>query len=717
MVLVACFICMSAPDGLAQKKQKSRYEKVQERKNKANRRLKRRGDKGKSNKSKLRQTRFKSRNRQGDRAYKGDITGRKVERIKPSTGSRAAYPQPNPYAKRGRSQVEKAKKFRGGIRYSNRKRERAWGGGRIRPRTASRAREQDGARFSGQRFKGVRSVSGNFKSPKNGRVIPRSASGAYRIRKRKKPYAWRERSKWEKAYKGDITGRKFRAKGSPARPKIQAPPKVKYSGGQGRKGDKAYKGQMAGGFRSATRPSERAWKNDISGHKLRKRTSAQPDFDSPMFAPYPKRKRRGDRAFKGKLKGGGFKSAGRPTERTSKRVQGKGPNAQDMKTARFQGNLKGGKPLKGGGSISGKRWNNNGKAIEGRGMKGQDLKIAHFQGNIKGGKPLKGGGSISGKRWNNKGQPVKGRGIKSQDLKTARFQGNLRGKKPKKGGGSLKRNQWNNDGNPIQGKGMTGQDQQIAKHTGNIRQWKYQTGPLDEMKYTGDFKRKRNYVRNPHSAKAALKTKKPTELDRKTAKHTGNIRQWKYQTGPLDEMKYKGDIKRPKYKKNPRSAGEALKVKAPEKNYYKAGNFQGRFKRDWKAKRNPQASEEAVKSRAPGKATVSAMKFSGRFKSTGKYKKKPYAAERALKGIGPSRAAIQTSNYQGNIKMKKVSAKGKHPSFKYTRPNNTIVQKTKFSLSVLWAKLFKKNESQPENVKEKERAPRYDKREKDLWYD
>ncbi len=792
----------STPEVQAQDK-KSRYEKIQERKNKANRRLKRRGDK--SRKARKSFTKFKQKSRQGDRAYKGDIAGRKVRsRISPSRRSRAVHPQPNPYAGRSRqSEASRAKAFNKTIRYSQKPRERAWKGNisgnklrnkgfrsersRLQPQTTPSSRrrigERDGARFSGQGFKGIRSISGRSRNAlKSRRVVPRSASGAYRVRKREKPYAIRERSKWESAYKGDITGRKFQTKRTTDRPGIQNPPLINSSfKGSGRRGDRAYKGKITGGYKSVSSYKEKAWNKDISGNKLRIRTSQQPKFNDAHFKIYPKRKRKGDQAYKGKLSGGGYKSAGRKIERTSKSlpqrppaagaerairfqgnikaqkplkgggsvsgrwnnngkaIQGRGLKDQDQRTAKFQGNIKAGKPLKGGGSISGKTWNNNGKPVQGRGLKDQDQRTAKFQGNIKAGKPIKGGGSLARDQWNNKGKPVQGRGYRDQDERVAKFQGNIKASKPLKGGGSVARNQWNNKGNPIQGRGYRDQDERIAKFqgnlkqrpksdvtdqdkkvagfTGNIKKWKYNTGPLPEHKYTGRFKRQYKPVQNPNSARGALKGKGVGNVDKKMADFTGNVKQWKYKTGPLDEMKYEGRFKlTSKYKRNPNSNKEALLSKVSKSSTdEKASKFQGRFKLSTNYKRNPNSSKEAMPGKPPLSATTKAMRFQGRFKMTASYKKKPNAADGAMRGIGPSKAAISASNYQGNLKMKKGRFGDKHPSFKFNDKPNGSVEKTKFSLKLLWSKLFKKSENQPDFLKEKPRKPRYDKGEEGLW--
>jgi len=677
-------------DSHAQNK-KSRYEKIQEKKNKANRRLRRRGDK--SRKAPKKFWIFNKRSRQGDRPYKGDIAGRKVRsRISPTKRSRAAYPQPNPYAGRKRSsEAARAKAFKKTVRYSKRPREKAWkgniSGNRLRSKgfRSEKARlkpqyspyfkkrkgtgERDGSRFSGQGFKGLRTISGRSRNAlKKKRITPRSVSGAYTVRKRKKPYAWRERSKWEDAYQGDITGRKFRAKKPSLNTFIQKPPKVKYSQGKGRRGDRAYKGQITGGYKSVTSGKEKAWKGDISGTKLRKRTSERPKFNDPHFKIYPKGKRRGDKAYKGKLPGGGYKTVGKRTERTGKALPRKPPSGRIADAVRFQGNIKTTRPKKGGGSISGDRWNNSGKPIQGRGFRKQDQQVARFQGNIKAGKPLKGGGSISGDRWNN-------------------------------------------DGKPIQGRSLRKQDQQVAKYQGNLRQWKYKTGPLDEMKWEGRFKRKKG-ERNPNAAKEALKSKGVGANDRAMAGFSGNIKQWKYKTGPLDEMKWEGRFKRPSYSKNSKSARESIDVRKFEN---KTAGFQGRFKSTINYKRNPKSSKEALLGRAPSSEARKGSKFQGRFKLARNYKTRPNAAKGSLKGIGPSKAAISASNFQGNIKMRKDRMANRHPSFKFDKPRDTPIEKTKFSFKVLWSKLFKKNENQPAHLKEKPRKPRYDKDEEGLW--
>lgn len=806
--MMVFIIGVSTPEVQAQ--EKSRYEKMQEKRNKNNRRLKRRGDKGKSNTRKLRSTKFKIRSKQGERAFKGDITGRKFQSkrsTRPKWGARIA--KPNPYAGRKRtSEASRAKASKQTPRYSSRERERAWKGTAGRASMGSVRTTFTGKR-SYQQVKGSgRSITRDPERPRRvTRITPRSASGAYRVRKRKRPYAIRERSQWEKAFQGDITGRKFRSRRTTDRPVIQKPRDVKYTS-KGRRGDKAYTGKVQAGYKSISRTKERAWKKDISGNKLRIRTSGQPKFNDSHFQTYPKGKRRGDKAFRGKIKGGGYKSvssrkerAGRkslssrpPGEGTQKAwkfqgnikggkplkgggsisgkrwnnngraVQGRGPREQDNRVARFQGNVKGGKPLKGGGSISGKRWNNNGRSIQGRGPREQDNRVARFQGNIKGGKPLKGGGSISGKRWNNDGRAIQGRGPREQDNRVARFQGNIKGGKPLKGGGSISGKRWNNDGKAIQGRGPREQDNRVARFQGNIKKGRPLKGGGSISRAGWNNKGKPVRGRDPRTQDNRIarfqgnvkadKTDKAKEASRRAARHTGNIRKYMLERGPDDDHKYRGGMKQFHYKKNPNSADEALKIKPPDeiyfkkkpyqgnikvtskrkqnksaaeealkkkypdKNYFKGGEFQGNIKRNWTTRRNPSSPDDALETRPPSKATAKGMEYQGRLKMP-TYKKKPNAAEGSLKGIGPFRASIQASSYQGNIKMRKKRVEDRHPDFKYlsSRSNGKAEKDKVFSFKLLWSKLFKKSENQPDNLKQKERKPRYDKKEQDIWYD
>ena len=89
---------------------------------------------------------------------------------------------------------------------------------------------------------------------------------------------------------------------------------------------------------------------------------------------------------------------------------------------KFQGNIRGGRPLKGGGSVSGRMWNNDGRPLDVRTPR-QGSAAALFQGNIKAKRPEKGGGSVSGKLWNNKETPIPGKTYSPDSKKVGGYPG------------------------------------------------------------------------------------------------------------------------------------------------------------------------------------------------------------------------------------------------------------------------------------------------------
>jgi hypothetical protein len=945
--------------GTAHAQEKNKYEKQNQRKNKSNRRIKRRGDKGKSNNAKLRATKFKSRTRQGEKSYSGDITGRKVITKTSPRRSSAGQAKPNPYAGRKRKtersvarstkptpnytkrRSETAKRASVNPRYSSKGRERAWKGSASGRAIKTRSKPIS---FTGRRNnKGVsfQSISrSSERSVKSGRVRPRSASGNYNVRKRKKPYAFRQKKPWEKSFKGDITGRTFRTKRTVERPVIKSPSQARFSRA-GRKGDRPYSGGIKGGFNTATKKTERAWKKDISGNKLRIRTSNKPTFSGSQFQALPaKKSRKGEHAYKGKIKGGNYKSVSSRKESTGRRsagseppgqgtargfrfqgnikaqkplkgggsisgrlrnnqgkaIQGRGTTGQDIRSAKFLGNIKSRKPLKGGGSISNRSRSNQGKAIQGRGTTDQDLRSARFLGNIKSRKPLKGGGSISNRSRSNQGKAIQGRGTTDQDLRSARFLGNIKSRKPLKGGGSISNRSRNNQGKAIQGRGTTDQDLRSAKFLGNIKSRKPLKGggsisnrsrnnqgkaiqgrgttdqDLKSAKFLGNIKARKplkgggtiarndwnnrgqtttklsnnEQNRRTRTFQGNLKLNKPlkgggsisnrsrnnegkaiqgrgtTDQDIRSAKFLGNIKArkplkgggtiarndwnnrgrattklsnneqnrrtrtfqgnlklnkpakgggsvavhpWNNKQTPINKPEqsgtgrkaanfegnykplvrgqhdalasfYKGDQKRRfNYKQNPNTNKNALKVRVANskddgtefkgnvKPFVRgrydalASIYKGNDKRNYKYDKNPITAKEALKVKEIHKNNRLSADFQGRFKMANYSRNKENGVKESLKGIGPSRAAIQASNYQGNIKMSKKSIDGRHPSHKYARISTTKEKEKLFSIRLLFSKLFKKNEGQPDNLKEKIRTPRYDKRDKDIWYD
>jgi hypothetical protein len=90
----------------------------------------------------------------------------------------------------------------------------------------------------------------------------------------------------------------------------------------------------------------------------------------------------------------------------------------------------------------------------------------------------------------------------------------------------------------------------------------------------------------------------------------------------------------------------------------------------------------------------------------------------ALKVIAPGRAYARITDSQGNIKMTKYNDKRFLPDskFAHNKQNNVKHERTIMTdFKLIWTKIFKKNGTQPDAVKEKSVRPRYDKRERELW--
>ena len=823
-ILMAVVIC--APEVFAQEKKKpTRFEKVNRAKNKKNRGKDKR-EKAKSNKLQIRTNRFKTRSKQGDKPHKGDITGRRVtEKSTPKRTSSAGYAQPNPYAGRKRSsEASKAKSNRNVVRKAPKGGEKSYGGGYsgggLGSRSVSGRRKKiygasGAANRSIRKSETVTAKSINLNTPphlsasrdperpkRKRRIIPKSASGAFRVRKRQNPYAhpFRSKTKWERAYKGDITGKPFQRKQTPEKPvdKKLYRPKVRSV----KRGEKPYRGPSMGGFRTATRPRERAWKDDISRTRLRRTTTPERSggIGRPVLSISGKGKKRGDQPYRGRSLGG-YKSKTKSAEfkRPSRALSGKPPSVNAQRGARFQGFLRARRPQNSGGkSISGKRWNNNNRPVTVQ-TSGNALKAARFQGNFKSRKPKAGGGSISAGLRNNRGKPI---GAASPSRETARafqFQGNVKARRPLKGGGSKSREGWNNKGKPLYNranapgneaihaqlyfKGRTKRQSdyrrkpgavkgatkglaptksvaRAGKFQGNLRGgrplkgggsvsregWNNRGKPLinrrnapgneaihAQIYFKGRTKIRGNYRKKPGAVKGATKGLAPTKSADQARKFEGRFKDTRKHAkkpsaveGSLKGVRptmvagdYKGSQKRSwRYKKKPGAVDGALKGIRPT---MVAGDYEGSQKRSWRYKKKPYAHEDALKGRAPIAAASKGARFEGRFKLSGRYKNKPYAAKGSIKGLGPSSAMAKASKYQGNMKLRKGMDRNMHPSARFTthwNRNNSVMEKSKtFKFKRWWARIFRKSDSKPGSEKDSPKRPRYDKAEQGLWYE
>lgn len=578
---------------------------------------------------------------------------------------------------------------------------------------------------------------------KRRKAIPASASKPFIRRTSINPYAgfWNTKKKGERAYIGDISGKKLRSKNYET-PRIppEKPIGSPYSGYLKKKriGDKSYSGKAAGGHVSKSRPGK-AWIGDISGRKIRdlnRSSKGKPEPGKPLIKlPYTG----------ARINGFPNKNRFAPTDMQK---QGEG----------FSGFYKTRRPQKGGGSVSGKSWNNNQQPLIGK-SPGIGARAGNYQGNIKARKkepvdvggvprnksyshvtmrrqgegfsgyikarqPKKGGGSVSGKLWNNNEQPLVGKspGI---GARAGNYQGNIKArkkepvdvggippnkvyshvtmrkqgedftgynktKKPKKGGGSVSGKLWNNKEQAIAGRGPKGSDLEMGSYQGNVRPAK--KGPGAEIDAFPGKHRQFDF-------------------------HTSMRDQGEEFTGYIRVRKLKND-----YVQNPYAVKSALKKNRPGKTVYSVDGLQVRVKeKDYKNK--PNAADGSMPGIAPGKSSIKASEYARSMKQDWKYVRNESSDDEALRVKETGKAFGRVSDYQGNVKMKKFelfAKKNLHPDAQFVKTNKNNVKEEKnlvTNFKLLWARWFKKSDTQPNNLKENIKKPRYDKGEIGLWND
>lgn len=470
----------------------------------------------------------------------------------------------------------------------------------------------------------------------------------------------RPKRKSEQAWTKDISGKALRKKNFET-PRPGVSPSVSPYGNRRRVGDRPYSGP-SGGYRSATKRGQQAWQGDIAGRKIRGRNfSSKRSIEGQPILPRKRlTDRYGDRPYSGKA--GWFKTRSDEGKTGLQPLPGRRPGIGANGIDRYQGNLRGGKPLKGGGSISGRGWNNDGRPIGVRAP--GETRYGKFQGNIKGSKPLKGGGSVSGQLWNNGEKPIPGKAYSSESKKVG---------------------------------GFPGRHKMFDLHPGFGEQG---------GNYTGDIKLKkrgRSYTQHPDAADESIKKKR---LGKNAFKAEGLIVK----------------VQRRKYIENDNSADESLKKLQPSRSNALAGDLQVKVKQRKYAKK-PHAAEGSMPGIRPSKTSVKASEYARGIRRTWDYVRNPSSADEALKTREPGKAFARVSAYQGNIRMQKFKLfdnRNVHPDTRFIRINKNNVAEERDLLTnfkLWWARLFKKEETQPDHLKEKGNKPRYDKGEMGMWYD
>lgn len=439
----------------------------------------------------------------------------------------------------------------------------------------------------------------------------------------------------------------------------------------------------------------------------------------------------------------GYKKTGRPVKGGGS-ISGKTWNNQNSPLAvrqggrgsrmagMFQGNIKTGKPLKGGGSVSGKLWNNNNTPVSGKGAPISSMRVSGFAGNMKSRRPAKGGGSISHDQWNNKGQSTSVRKAGSGTIQAAQFKGRLKGpvagnelsaiglnytgarktKKPVKGGGSISGQMWNNRNQPIQ------------VHTGG-------EGSRKGGLYQGNIK----YQKKPETAgkQATFSGKIPgvipgNEMSSVGLNYDGNYKLKK--KGKIDNKPTSPLAK--VFGKDKKGILPATHISRDEQ----MANYTLRGKRSIFSRyvQNPKAADASLKKdRHPEglmlnipilnqtKRSVNAGHYVHQMKQYWDYKRAPNSAKEALKMREPGRATARIGDLQVNVKMRKYNDAQMHPDarFAHSFRDNVKGERTLLmNVRLAWAKLFKKSDNQPRNLKEKHGKPRFDPGEnaKGIWY-
>lgn len=766
-------------------------------------------------------------------------------RTRSAESSRAnAYPQRGPFVNRSSRQTERpAAKIRTrtgklstSARLSNTVRLNTPRSRSASAETSRSSRFQQRGPFVNRSSKNTQSVSsssnrftrkgklsaGPTPPGKKRTVTPRSASQQFVTRGRKDVY-WGKFSKGEKAITTDVSGNPLRRRNYRTPPNEIIQPKNPYADRKKSSGDRAYSGTFKSGHVSRSKRTENAWKGDLAGQSLRKRSDRQNQvagqkIGTPkMFGGLSAKIQRTFDNRKGVRpeKGGGGSVSGKL--RSNAPLTGRPPGIGASAMMRGQNRITGIRPQKGGGgSISGKLRSNS--PISGRPPGIGASAMLRGQNRITGMRPQKGGGgsisaagkyrsnqsfngrngplSITGKnrayevntrsggsisatgkyRSNqplsarqaplsisnkNRVYEVRSRGGGSISA-TGKYRSNeaFNGRKAplsisnknrvyefkSRGGGSISATGKYRSNEAFNGRqrplSITGQNKKYDHKAPAIRSmsgllWNNNNQPIN--------------VRTPGVGGSALaryerriNTRQPTkvfsqgglnyykengaERSRKgplksTEKSWNNNGQPIQVRTPLSGEARKAEdlqvgVKSKKTGTKPNAVKGSMPGLAPTKATVKASEYSRSMKVYWSYKHNPSSADEAQKTIAPSKSFTRASSYAGRTRLTKNYRHNPMSDKDALKVIAPGRAYARITDYQGNIKMGKYNDKRFLPDSKFAhgRQNNVKQERTMMTdFKLLWTKIFKKNGTQPDAVKEKSVRPRYDKRERELW--
>ena len=253
-----------------------------------------------------------------------------------------------------------------------------------------------------------------------------------------------------------------------------------------------------------------------------------------------------------------------------------------------------------------------------------------------------------------------------------------------------------------------GNQKAIGKYQGRFRQFELQPGLANQKmgKYQGNIK-----ARKPLIGGGSI-SGKLWNNDEKPILREGLGKETRLATQFQGNLKFR----------QPRTGGGTIKYKlwnnketsihtqSGGKDARAVTTYQGTFK----------SSGSPAK---PGNEAKATAAFKGRFKDYelmygfSGIESARYGRKRTLAFMKPSQK--KNTGYYARV-GNTTSRKQMHPSYTYTKSGeskNAAEEKEKtFKFRLWWSNLFKSNSNQPRSIKQKEKKPRYDKRESDLWY-
>ena len=669
-------------------------------------------------------SRHVSATRSGERAHKGSISGGKLRTKNTSSARTKVQKRSNPYI--GRKSNSEADRARAAAknrvntpRTSSRGGERAgsvMGGGKIQPRTSSPKStpkrtsvnpymgskprtEADRARAAakntrkrpptatrgGERAAARRSVAGRS-SIQPGKI----GMGGDPPKRRKNPYRGRKVKEWEKAHKGDITGRKVRTKTTTGRPEPRAPSFNPYAGRKSQ-GERGYSGRIKPQSSSVSRASE-SRPGARSSASARTVTGKMNKPGKRPVSPYYGRKKGGEKGYSGKFQtrsqSASQSSESRPGKRTS--AAGRSISAQFRKPGEraispYYGRKKGGEQ-----GYSGRIKPRMQSASQSSESKPGKRAISPYYGRKKGGeqgysgrleprnnsisksaefggkRPRYSGGqylSISAKgKTSGEKLPQKGRS-KDAERQSA-YQGNLKAVKPLKGaGGSISGKSWNNEGQSTTAKVRSADAERSSSFSGNLKARKEKEGGGGSISGI-------SWNNEGQSTTAKVRSK---DAERSSS-YAGNLKRGKEEEGGG------GSISGRSWN----NEGQPLSRKPVSPGVFLSTRIKG---------------GEKQKNVIPEK-NMEHQKYKGHIKTLYMH------------------PAVNTQfvNYSGSVKVVKKKGKGYHPSFYFHRgdTNSQEEKEKKVSFKLLWNKFFRSNQS--DEQKKKPAKLEFDKREIGLWY-